>query len=205
MRALRWFCLATLVAAAAVPGSAQAPDMPPVAPGAGELGQTPEPLSGSADDPALATLQGKYTYLEADSGDIEAAINASVSKLNFIVRRFARPRLRKTNYAYQRLAFRLDADTLAIRMDDRVPIRMPLNGDSIRWQREDGEWFDVDIAWKEGVLTQRFVAEDGERINDFVLNEKDQELSMQVTVRSPKLKVPLQYELVYQREGAVRR
>jgi hypothetical protein len=149
--------------------------------------------------PDIGIVEGQYTYVEAESESIEAAIQASAAKLNFIVRQFARPRLRKTNYAYERLSFTVDGDMLAIRMDARTPIRVPLNGDVVKWQREDGEWFDVSIAWENGVLTQRYAAEDGQRANAFSLSEDRQKLTLQVTVTSPKLKLPVQYRLVYQR------
>jgi hypothetical protein len=149
----------------------------------------------------LPDFVGSYAYVAEHSESIDDAIDAGVAKVNFIVRQIARPRLRKTNTAYQRLAFQLDADTLSIQMDERRPIRLPAGGTAVPWRREDGELFDVSARLEDGALVQRYVAEDGQRTNAFTLSEDGDLLHMQVTVHSPKLKDDVVYRLAYRRIG----
>jgi hypothetical protein len=147
----------------------------------------------------VSDVLGTYTYAEDRSEDVNAAIDAGVAKLNFIVKLFARPRLRKTNYAYQRLTFVMDGDTLSIQMDDRKPIRAPISGTPVKWRRETGEWYDVTTSWENSVLSQSYIAGDGRRVNAFSLSEDGRLLNMQVTVSSPKLKDDIVYRLAYRR------
>jgi hypothetical protein len=147
----------------------------------------------------LNDFVGTYAYVPEHSESIDAAIDAGVARINFIVRQIARPRLRKTNTAYQQLAFRLEADTLSIQMDQRQPIRLPASGATVPWRREDNELFEVNARLSDGALVQQYVAEDGQRTNVFTLSENGRTLHLQVTVRSPKLKDDVVYRLAYRR------
>ena len=149
----------------------------------------------------LADYVGTFAYVPERSESIDEAIEAGVAKVNFIVRKIARPRLRKTNVAYQQLEFRLEGDTLSIQMDQRQPIRLPANGDAVPWRREDGELFDVSARLEGNALVQLYNAEDGQRRNAFTLDEDGAVLDMRVTVHSPKLKDDVVYRLAYRRTG----
>jgi hypothetical protein len=155
--------------------------------------------TGAAQE--LPDFVGSYAYVAEQSESIDAAIEVGVAKVNFIVRKIARPRLRKTNVAYQQLEFRLEGDTLSIQMDQRQPIRLPANGDAVPWRREDGELFDVSARLEDNALVQRYNAEDGQRSNAFTLDEDGAVLYMRVTVHSPKLKDDVVYRLAYRRTG----
>ncbi len=147
----------------------------------------------------LADFVGTFAYVEDQSESIDAAIDAGVAKANFVVRHVARSRLRKTNYAYGQLRFWLDGDTLCIQMDQRVPLRLLASGTAVPWRREDGEVFDVSARLVDGALVQEYVAEDGQRVNAFTLEEGGDLLRLHVTVRSPKLKDDVVYRLTYRR------
>jgi len=147
----------------------------------------------------LADFVGTFAYVPEQSESIDAAIDAGVAKANFVVRHIARSRLRKTNYAYGRLAFWVDGDTLCIQMDQRQPIRVPTSGAAVSWRREDGEIFAVSARLVDKALVQEYVAEDGQRLNTFVLDDGGSVLHMHVTVRSPKLEDDVVYRLTYRR------
>lgn len=157
-----------------------------------------EPVSGQD----LQALAGRYAYVAAQSDTVDQAIDRAVAGLNFLFRPIGRHRLRKTNAPYQKLLLEISGDQIAITRDDNPPIRTPADGTSVSWTREDGEVMKVSTAWRDGRLAQTFAAEDGRRVNEFSLAPDGQHLTMQVTVTSPRLDVPLQYRLAYRRVDA---
>ena len=146
-----------------------------------------------------STIEGVYTIDPSASDDINAAIETAVAPMNFIVRSVARGRLKKTNPAYQRIAISRSANEIVVVLDTRKPIRMPTDGSSIKWTREDGEKFDLKAEWKDTQLVQTYVAEDGQRVNDFSLSPDPNLMTLHVTVTSGRLKTPMQYKLAYKR------
>lgn len=151
--------------------------------------------SALAADPAA--LSGTYKYAPEKSSDISQAIDVAVEKMNFIKRPIARSRLAKTNVPYQRIRIQIDAAEAEITYDDRKPIRVPLDGQPIKWTRDDGEVFDVSGKVDGGDLVQTYKAEDGVRVNSFRL-DASRSLHLQVEVSSPQLPQAMRYELVYQ-------
>lgn len=145
------------------------------------------------------TIGGIYTFDATASEDIKAAINSVTSKMNFIVKGVARSRLTKTNPAYQRIVIAREGSEIVITLDTRKPIRMPADGSVIKWTREDGEKFDLKGEWKDSQLIQTYVAEDGQRVNDFALGADGNTMTLSVTVSSEQLPKPMQYKLGYKR------
>lgn len=158
-------------------------------------------LAGS-DVQAQATteLAGTYAYVPAASDDIEMAIRAATDDMNFIVGPIARGRLRKTNFPYETIRISATPQAVTIVTDDRAPIVTPASGSAIKWEREDGEVFDVSTRFVGGALHQTFQAEDGKRVNVYSLDAEGNTLTMKVTVSSPKLEAPMVYSLKYQRQ-----
>jgi len=155
------------------------------------------PAEGRAQ--TSASLDGTYTYDAAASDNLNQAIDAAVRDMNFALRPVARGRLRKTNQPYQRLRISQDAQQVSVVMDGRDAIVTPANGTVVDWTREDGEKLKVSTEWKNGALEQTFMAEDGQRVNAYTVNDDGRTLTLRVTVTSPRLKQPLTYRLVYRR------
>lgn len=153
-----------------------------------EPGGGPEPFAGS------------YVLVPDHGDDIDKAINEAVDGMNFVTRRVARGRLRRTNRPAARVSIVVDGDEISIQPDDRPPARATGNGPPVEWENGDGEVFEVSIGWEEQVLRQSFIAKDGQRVNAFTLSEDGQILTMQVTVSSPRLPNELTYRLIYERE-----
>ncbi|MBM0105368.1 hypothetical protein JM946_11445 [Steroidobacter sp. S1-65] len=137
-----------------------------------------------------------FELMPEQSGNIERAIEQAVEKMGFIKRPIARGRLSKTNVPYKRVSIEIGQSEVAVGFDGREPIRMPGNGQPIRWKREDGETFDVSARVEGDRLLQTYKAEDGQRVNTF-FKAADGALHLQVEVSSPQLPQPLKYELVY--------
>lgn len=143
-----------------------------------------------------AQLAGTYALVPEQSSDVSRAIGQAVEKMGFIKRPIARGRLSKTNVPYQRIRIEVTGTEIAIAFDGREPIRMPMNGQLIRWTREDGEIFDVSARFDGDKLIQTYKAEDGSRVNSYS-KDASGALHLDVEVSSPQLPQPLKYQLVY--------
>ncbi|HEY5761413.1 MAG TPA: hypothetical protein VIU34_36580 [Steroidobacter sp.] len=141
-------------------------------------------------------LTGKYKYAPEQSGDISQAIEQAIEKMNFIKRPIARGRLSRTNFPYQQVRIEIDASEAEVTYDTQAPIRMPLDGQPIKWKRADGEIFDVSARLEGGKLVQTYKAEDGMRVNSFA-RDASGSLHLEVEVSSPQLPQPVKYTLAY--------
>jgi hypothetical protein len=158
-------------------------------------------LTGVPTAPAHGQqISGTFTLAQERSDDVEQAVNRAVSGMNAITRPIARGRLSRTNVPYRRVVISPTPTAVSITTDTRAPIVTPADGGAIKWTREDGEVFDVSTVWENGSLKQTFAAEDGRRVNAYTLSPDGQTLSLQVTVTSNRLRQPLTYQLVFQRE-----
>ena len=148
---------------------------------------------------AAHKLEGSFSYVASGSDSIDKSIDEAVSDMNFIVAPIARSRLTKTNTIYKKITFDYVGNQVAIVTGSRAPIKTSLNGTPIKWTREDGEVLDYSTTVNGESIRQKFVAKDGQRVNEFTPNADGQSLTMKVTVSSPKLKSPLTYRLVYKK------
>ena len=144
-------------------------------------------------------FSGTYRFLPSQSDDIDSAIERAIQPMRFIVRPFARSRLRKINAPYARLMIHTTTGDVTFVGDPRAPIDTPANGQAIDWKREDGEPFSVSTAWDGGVLEQTFVSGTGRRVNRYTLSPDGRLLTMRVTVTGGGLSGTLAYTLIYQR------
>ena len=148
---------------------------------------------------AQESLEGTYTFVADSSTNIDAAIDAAVTDMNFIKRPIARSRLKKTNPIYRRIVISRTVQEISVEFRTGAPVITPADGTSVKWTRDDGEVFDVSAVWEAATLTQRFKAEDGERLNVFRLAPDGRTLTLDVTVSSDQLPKPMTYSLVYRR------
>jgi hypothetical protein len=151
-----------------------------------------------ADNPVLP---GVYVNDQQNGAAIGTAIDAAIEKMNFIKRPIARSRLKKTNAAHHRVTIGLTAQEISVAFDDNQPVRMPADGRTAKWTREDGEVFDVAARWTNNRLVQSFKAVDGERTNTFTLGPDGRALDVQVEVKSLQLPEPVRYALTFERQS----
>jgi hypothetical protein len=157
-----------------------------LAPGVGMSAQPPK-------------LSGTFRLVAEQSDDINRAIEGAVARMSFVVRPFARSRLRTINTSYPRLVIESTADAIVIVADPRAPVRTPANGAPIRWRREDGETFNVSGEWEGSVFQQTFVSGTGHRVNRYIVSPDGETLTVQVEITGGGLKGPMTYHLVYRR------
>jgi hypothetical protein len=144
-------------------------------------------------------FSGTFRLVPEKSDDIDGAIERAIRPMGFVIRPFARSRLRKINTPCTRLTIGATADAVVVVGDAQAPIRTPSNGAPISWRREDGEPFTVTAAWDGGVFEQTFASGTGRRINRYSLSADGQILTMYVAVSGGGLPGTLAYALVYQR------
>lgn len=160
------------------------------------------PAAAQDDSP----LRGTYVRDEAASDPMKKIVDSGMSRLGRVYRVWpisgqARKRLEETN--------RLQAWVQIVPQGSRVVVESdsyqldtPRNGELPDWERAEGDFVDVTTRMQGSRLEQRFVAEDGERVNVYTLSPDGNTLTLDVTVTSPKLDGPLTYRQVYRRRGA---
>jgi len=154
------------------------------------------PAAASAQE---SSMRGTFALDRAHSDDINRAIDAAVARMSFVTRPIARGRLRRTNTYYQRVVLNYTTAQVSTTFDQRHAIESPANGQPVAWTREDGEKFQLSTSWENGRLVQTFRAEDGSRTNVYSISPDGRTLTMDVTLRSPRLSAPLTYKLVFNR------
>lgn len=163
------------------------------------------PLLAALAVPAAAaaqessTMRGTFVIDRAHSDDVNRAIETAVGRMSFITRPIARGRLRRTNTVYNRVIVNFTQAQVSTTFDQRHAVESPANGQPVKWTREDGEKLDLSTEWQGGRLVQTFRAEDGSRTNTYSISPDGRTLTMHVTLRSPRLSAPLEYNLVFNR------
>jgi hypothetical protein len=163
------------------------------APCAGAQAPSPKPDS-------LLPPPGTYHYtLIADSSDdIKQAINQTVEHMSFITRPVARGRLNKTNPTPSDVHVTVRPDTFSVTFDTGNPVATPLTGDSVPYVSTITH--DTYAAHYNAVgdsASQVIVAKDGVRRNTYWFSDSAARLRMHVTVTSPRLPGPLNYQLLF--------
>jgi hypothetical protein len=144
-------------------------------------------------------IRGEYAIDASAGDDIEAAINRGTAELNFAIRPLARRLIAKSNPPYKRIMISRDGATASVQLDSRPPIRVPLDGSSVRWIREDGGIDIVSGEWSYPAFAVYFKGEDGARVQKYVLEPDARTLKLYVEITSPRLPAPIEYMLVYRR------
>jgi hypothetical protein len=143
------------------------------------------------------------TWIYAGGGGqrakLEAAIEAATDDMNFIVAPIARSRLRDSTKVRQQLVITLDAGKISVGSEGANPAVTPNNG-SAPWVNPDGDTLTVTQKVNGDKLSQTFAAGDGSRNNIYKLNKDGTALTMNVTVKSSQLTIPLTYALTYKKK-----
>ena len=146
-------------------------------------------------------LDGTYILDEAQSDNINDAIEDAVGKLNFLTRHIARGRLKKLNPTYHQVAISSSSNEISVSVDTQPPLRTPAKGTPVAWVGPDGAKVKATMQLAGGHLVQTFTSADGRRVNDYTLSRdgRMRMLTMQVTETSPRLSETIRYKQVYRR------
>lgn len=166
-------------------------------------------LCGSALTPLAAQspmerLAGRFVRDTAASDDVPAAIERAVAQMNFVTRPIGRSRLRATNQPPADVRFALPADSVVVHYAGQPELRARRDGAPREWRNAAGEPFQARVTVTpepDGHVTvrQSFDADDGRRENVWRLDAAAGTLTLDVTVRSPRLPQPLRYRQVFRR------
>ncbi|MBV9997552.1 MAG: hypothetical protein JO015_00405 [Verrucomicrobia bacterium] len=149
----------------------------------------------------LTRYNGSYYVIPERSDSTILAIDGTVKRINWFVRGVTRNRLNAVNPPCTSVHIQvIDARTVAIGTDQWPTWNHRLDGTPIRWRRNHQEQYDVSLRLSpRGVLEQRFVGADGERINRYILSDGGKTLEMEVLVMSPKLPQTIHYTFRFAR------
>ena len=144
-------------------------------------------------------FDGTYKLDDAQSDNIDTAIDQGVKGLNFLVRHIARNRLKKLNPAYRTVSIASSTREISIVVDGQPALKMPTDGSAVVWTSPAGGKTNVKMRFEGGHLLQEFNSSDGHRVNDYTLSPDGKILTMQVTEASSRLSAPIKYKQVYRR------
>jgi hypothetical protein len=148
------------------------------------------------------SLQGIFDIDTSSSDDVGSAITRGTAQMNFTIRPLARRLIAKANPPYRQIAISQDGVNAVTRLDEGQPITTPLNGNPVRWIREDGQVDSVTGRWAHPTFVLHFQAEDGQRTHRYVLDPGGQTLKLYVELTSSHLPGPIDYMLVYRRRSS---
>jgi hypothetical protein len=157
-------------------------------------------LAARAAPPATPPWQGVFTNPAQSEDGINAAIEAAVSQVKLAARPFARARLKRVNLPLRRVEIALHGSEIAITLGAAPAIVVTPGHAPVKWARDDGEVFDVAVAWEDGALVQTATSGESRRTNRFTLSPDGATLDMAVTLTGPQLHVPPQYRLTFRRQ-----
>ena len=146
-----------------------------------------------------SSLNGVFVLNRQASDDVNRAIETTVGRMSFVTRPITRGELRRTNPVYGRVTISKNKSEVSVAFDSRRAMVTPVNGQPIKWTREDGEKFDLSTELQNGSLVQTLKGKDGTTTRTFSISPDGRTLTMHVTVRNPRLPTPLEYNLVFNR------
>jgi hypothetical protein len=157
-------------------------------------------LSAQTDSSTHLPPPGTYTYtlIPDSSDDIKLAVNQTVEHMSFITRPVARGRLNKTNPTPKQLHVVVSPDTFSVTFDNGNPVATPLKGDSVPYLSAiTHEMYSARYDPVGDSPSQVITSKDGVRRNTYSFVNGGDHLRMHVTVTSPRLPGPLNYQLVF--------
>ena len=175
--------------ALAAPAVAQTP---PAAPPAAQPAPAPDPR---------ARLAGTYSYAGGarERQALEQAIERTIADMNFITKPIARGRLRDKNPVHPTITIQFPAGLIDVRMAGRSPLRSPDNGSPAPGQGLSNEAIRVTQRIQGATLVTATTSDEGGRRIEFTPAPDGRSLVVRVTVTSPRLPMPLRYQLTYRR------
>jgi hypothetical protein len=159
-----------------------------------------EPANPAAKPDERTRFAGTFRYA-GDAREEAArakAIDRAIETLFFAIRGIARSRLSNGTKIDPSVTFAFDAGKIRSRIPSSPEVVSPENGTPVSYVA-DGERSTVTQRLVGSKLTQTFIADEGQRSNEWTLSADGTTLLLKVTVSSPKLSTPLVYVLTYRK------
>jgi hypothetical protein len=159
--------------------------------------KTAEPQTQELQTPSL---EGTYALTDpaAATKAVKDAIEAAVKGMWPFIKDEAREKLEDKNLpASQQIVISYTQADVTIKAEAGT-IKTPIDGVFVR-RDILGESIMVSTKWIDKKLERTFKAADGQRVDTYSLSGDGKTLTMRVTVSSPRLSRPCEYELTYKR------
>jgi hypothetical protein len=154
-------------------------------------------VAHAEDERARFAASFRYVGSSNEQAARRAAIDRGIDSLFFAIRGIARSRLSNGTKIDPWVAFSFDADKIRVRVPSSDAIS-PANGAPVDFG-SGGDKSKLIQRISANKITQMFVTDSGQRVNEWVLTPESGTLSLKVTVSSPKLSHPVVYTLTYER------
>jgi hypothetical protein len=145
-------------------------------------------------------LAGLFTFAggEAERRGVAQAIDRSVHPLFFAIRGIARGKLEDRTAIARTIAFRFEPPQVRCSIPGAPDAVSPESGAAVDY-KVMGDTVKLSHRKEGDRLVQTFTSGDGTRTNVFVPSADGKSFTMQVTITSPRLSVPVRYALTYAR------
>jgi len=138
--------------------------------------------------------------LDPDRSDnVLEAIKKATESQNFAMKAILRKKLEGSEKPAQILNL-LKGSAVTLKVDKNLPFTTA-QGSTTKWKRNDGEAFEVGLEPQDSGFALVFRQDEVVRTQKFSLSEDGRTLTVDVTLRTPKLPEPLRYKLTYRRTG----
>lgn len=156
-------------------------------------------LSPAALVAQAPSWDGDYV-LDPERGDnVVEAVRRATETLNFALKPILRKKLEGSEKPPQNLNL-LKGSGVTLRIEKNLPFTAA-PGSPARWKRTDGEAFEVSMEDLAPGFALSFRQDEVVRTQRFGLSEDGRTLTLDVTLRHPKVPEPVRYKLVYRKAG----
>lgn len=161
-----------------------------------------EAVTAASPPDERARFAGTYTYAgsAAEEAGRRAAIDRGIASLFFAIRGIARSRLSGGTKIEPWVSFGFDAGMIRVRVPSSPQASSPEQGPDVDYGNGDDK-AKLSQRIGAGKVIQRFVASEGQRMNEWVRSPDGKTLTLKATISSPKLTAPVVYTLTYKRSS----
>ena len=146
-------------------------------------------------------LAGNYTLDAGASQSISAAVDKVADQMSFLIRGIVKDRLMKANPPVNTVAIVLAGNEATITRNGSMTVKSTTDGTPIDWTAPDGEKGKLSTVWAGPVLKRTLASGNGQRANAYSLDPSGKVLTLEVTISSSQLPAPVNYKLVFRRNG----
>lgn len=161
------------------------------------------PIAGTVDQGTIdqaSAFVGDYSFIggQKERDKLNAAIETSMDALSPFVRGIGRRRLQESNKIPKRISIQIKGDNVEILFDGRGH-GTPLDGTPVRSESARGDKIKISHRMRGNRLNEFIDGGKGARTNNFKLNRDRSRLTVDVTISSGHLPVPVDYRLTFKR------
>ena len=155
-------------------------------------------LCGAAAPESISRYAGRWELVPEESDNIVRAVEKTVESLNFVIRPVARARLNRRSVAFPFFEITVAGSGVRVRHEKGLDVTYASVDVSVQTKAPDGATVTTRMS-ADPVLTLAYEADDGQRVDRYVLSGDGGKLALSVRLTSAKLPNPLEYTLVYRR------